>query len=125
MGGTTRLTAISRINEPPKPDCVVCSDDSASIAIIKIRSCSETKLATLIDNILPECLQVKPDGYLLVDFSGKIIYERDEDMSEDEVLVLKKRLLKTLGDLGFKSNSRFMLQADLAMKTENGASETV
>ena len=116
MGGTTRLTAISRINEAPKADCVTCSDDSASIAIVTVHSCLETKLSDFVQRVLPDSLLVDDSGYLLVDVDGKIVYERDPDMSEDEANFMNKRLGKTLAELGFKQNSRFMLRADLIEK---------
>ena len=109
----TRLSSLTRANEPPKPDCVVCSDDSASIATVTVRNSEETKLSDFIDHILPECLEVKRDGDLLLDFDGKIIYERSEDMSDDESQVFNKRLHKSLAQLAFKPYSLFMLQADI------------
>ena len=110
----TRLSSLTRTNEPPKPDCVVCADDSASIATVTVRNCEETKLADFVNIILPDCLDVKRDGDLLLDFDGKIIFERSEDMSDDESVVFNKRLQKSLAQLAFKPFSLFMLQADLS-----------
>ena len=54
MGGATRLTSMSRINEKPKPDCAVCSDDSGFIATVRIRSFDECKFGDFVDRILPD-----------------------------------------------------------------------
>ena len=107
---------MTRVNELPKPDCVVCSDDSSSIATVTVRSCEETKLIDLVDKVFIEWLEAKPDGDLLFDFDGKIIYERSADMSEDETSVFNKRLTKTLPELALKPFSLFMLQVDLTGK---------
>ena len=95
-GGNTRLTSMSRIKELPKPGCTVCSDDSAFIATVTVRSFDECKFGDFIDTILPECLEVKKDGEMLVDVEGKILYERFEDMSDDEATVYTNRLQKSL-----------------------------
>ena len=103
QGGATRLTSISRINEAPKPDCVVCSDDSGSIATVTVQSLNSTKLTDFVDKILPDCLDVKKDGELLLDFDGKIIFERCSDISDDEQSVYTNRLAKSLAQLQLKS----------------------
>lgn len=92
---------------------MVCSDDSGSIATVTVRNFETTKLTDLVDKILPECLNVNKSGDLLLDFEGKIIYERCEDMSEDESEVFVKRLAKSFTELSFKPFSTMMLQADL------------
>ena len=118
MGGKTRLTSMSRINESPKPDCVVCSDDSASIATVTVKSFEEIKLGDFVDRILPDCLMIKRDGELLVDFEGKILFERYDDMSdEDESAMYTKRLTKPLSQLALKPFSIIMLQADIEERT--------
>lgn len=111
-GGLTRLTSMSRINEKPKVDCTVCSDDSGSIATVTVRSFEECKFADFIEKILPDCLMVKPDGELLIDMDGKILFERCEDMSDDEASLYTKRLAKSLVEMGFKQHSMVMLTAD-------------
>jgi hypothetical protein len=62
-----------------------------------------------VEKIIPDCLEVKKNGDLLLDFEGKIIYERSEDMSEDETQVFTKRLAKSLAQLAFKPFSTMML----------------
>lgn len=109
QGGNTRLASFSRINEPPKEDCVVCSDDSASIATVKLRCLADTKLSALVNQILPDCLNVKSEGELLIDFEGKIIFERFEDMSDDESTIYTNRLNKALSQLSLKPSSILML----------------
>lgn len=85
MGGDKRLSSLSRVNEPPKPDCVTCSNDSNSIAVVSLGPFEETNLSDLVDSILPDCLNVSKEGDLLLDFDGKIIFERCADMSDDEL----------------------------------------
>lgn len=117
----TRLASISRFREAPKPDCAVCSDDSGSIATVTLANFDEIKFADLIDKILPDCLGVKKDGELLVDQDGKILFERFEDMSEDEAGVYTNRLAKSLSQLGLKPFSIVMLTAD----TQDGLGRTI
>ena len=113
QGGLTRLTSMSRTNEPPKPNCAVCSDDSASIATVRVKSMEETKLRDFVETILPDHLSVSRDGDLMIDFDGKIIFERSADMSEDESAVFNNRLAKSLAQLGLKPFSNVMISADL------------
>ena len=104
---------MSRVNELPKADCQVCSDDSASIAVISVNSYEEVKLSDLVNSILPDCLDVKRDCDLMIDIDGKILYERCEDMSDDESVVYTNRLNKSLSQLSLKPFSRVMIQADI------------
>ena len=55
--------------------------------MVTIGSFDETKLSDFVDSILPDCLSVSKEGDLLIDFDGKIIYERCSDMSDDELQV--------------------------------------
>lgn len=107
---------MSRVNEPPKADCVVCSDDSSSIATVTVPNFEQAKLSDLVDSILPDCLEVKKTGDLLLDFDGKILFERCEDMSDDESTVFTNRLAKTLSQLQLKPFSILMLQADTVQR---------
>ena len=51
--------------------------------MIAVKSFEHTKLKDLVDSILPHCLSIKNDS-VLVEFGGKLIYERGADLSEDE-----------------------------------------
>lgn len=81
-----------------------------------MQSLNSTKLADFVDKILPDCLDVQKDGELLLDFDGKIIFERCSDMSDDEQSVYTNRLAKSLAQLSLKSFSTLMLQVDLIKK---------
>jgi hypothetical protein len=87
---------LSRANEPPKTDCVTCSNDTGSIAVVSVNSFDETKLSDFVDKILPDCLNVHKEGDLFLDLEGKIIFERCADMSEDEQAVYERKLGKSL-----------------------------
>ena len=105
---------MGRANENPNPDCVVCQDDSGYIATVTVKSLSETTMKDLVESILPNCLSVKRDSDLIVDFEGKILFEKCEDMSDDESAVYNRRMLKSLTELGLKPFSILMIQADIA-----------
>ena len=83
LGGNTRLSSLKRVNEPPNPDCQVCQDDSSFIASATVKCFKQFKLKDFVDSILPDSLSIKTES-LLIEFNGKIIYEREQDLSEDE-----------------------------------------
>ena len=49
----------------------------------------------------------------MIDIDGKILFERCEDMSDDESVVFTNRLGKSLTQLSLKPFSRVMIQADI------------
>ena len=112
LGGNTRLSSLKRVNEPPKPDCKVCQDDSSYIASVTVKSFEQTKLKDLVDSILPHCLSIKNDS-LLIEFGGKLIYEREPDLSEDESQLYEARLVKSFNEIKLKSFSIMYIQAVL------------
>ena len=112
LGGSTRLSSLKRVNEPPNVDCKVCQDDSGFIAEVSVKSLGQTKLRELTDHILPKGLKVKTES-LLIEFGGKLIYEREADLSEDESEVYERRLDKSLADLQIKHFSILYVQAVL------------
>ena len=119
LGGNTRLSSLKRVNEPPKSDCKICQDDSSYIAQVSVKSLENTKLKEFADAILPQGLKVRNDS-LLIEFNGKLIYEREPDLSEDESQMYERRLQKSLQDLQVKHYSILYVQAQLA--TEEGES---
>ena len=112
LGGNTRLSSLKRVNEPPKSDCKVCQDDSSFIAQASVKSFEQAKLKDFVDSILPHCLSVKGES-MLVEFNGKIIYEREPDLSEDESQLYEKRLAKTFNELNLKNYSIVYVQGVL------------
>ena len=106
------MSSLKRVNEPPKPDCKVCQDDSSHIALVTVKGFELTKLKDLVDSILPHGLSIKNDS-LLLEFGGKLIYEREPDLSEDESQLYEARLLKSLNDIKLKSYSIIYIQAVL------------
>ena len=50
---------------------------------------------------------------MLVEFNGKIIYEREPDLSEDESQLYEKRLEKTFNELKLKHYSIVYVQGVL------------
>lgn len=97
----TRLCPLKRVNEAPSPTCAVCSDDSRYIALLTVKNFDTFTFKELVDTVLPEGLKVKPES-LLIEFGGNIIFEREEDLDEDEVALYNKRLSKPLTELKFK-----------------------
>ena len=86
---------------------------------MSVKSLENTKLKEFADAILPQGLKVRNDS-LLIEFNGKLIYEREPDLSEDESQMYERRLQKSLQDLQVKHYSILYVQAQLA--TEEGES---
>lgn len=82
-----------------------------------MKSFEQTKLKDLVDEILPHCLSIKNDS-LLLEFSGKLIYEREPDLSEDESQLYEARLVKSFNEIKLKSYSIIYIQAVLEGQNE-------
>lgn len=107
------MSSLKRSNESPKPDCQVCSDDSSFIAVANFKNLQNSTLAHFVEKLLPDCLEVDLTESLLVEFNGKIIYERDPDLSEDEIERYSNRLTKSLTSLNFTDYSIVYLKCKL------------
>ena len=98
----TRLASYSRATDSPNPECQVCSDDSQTILLLKVKDYSTFDLSQLQELLMSEkSLSLSPTSQM-VSFDSKIIYEYDHEMVTDndpddraEISLNQKRLLKS------------------------------
>lgn len=79
-----RLVSSARKLENRNIKCPICSDDSLYIGVITLPSLAETTLQVFIDEILPKYLDISPSKILMI-FGNDIVYERDDEMSDEEI----------------------------------------
>ena len=91
-----RLTSTARKHNQREPKCPVCADDSLYVAVVTL-PLATTTLRELIDDILPSQLQIETST-IQVYLGSQQIFERDEDMSEDEKRIFDKKLERPLAN---------------------------
>ena len=77
-----RFSCRKRAGEVSNPNCKVCSDDSLTICIVSIPDFETASLEFFL-TVLNEKLRIDTSD-ILIEFDGKIIFERCPDETDDE-----------------------------------------
>jgi hypothetical protein len=113
LDSSQRLQSFNRLNDPPNPDCPICTDDSKWIYSVQVRDLSTFTLGDLVKRVIHDEWALTQ---ALIEFNNDILYEEGDDIYEEELQIYLKRMKRPLIDLKFRDLAIIQVQGTLEGK---------